>query len=124
MNDEVLARIDALAAKLGVVGEHLWGVLVRQAYIEGAGALFGAVVFALVAGGVLRAAFRAKAAHNPNVKRYGEPVGPWKWEDHPEWLIGGGAVVAMAVFGGSLCAIHAATCLLNPEYAAISKLLP
>lgn len=34
MNQEILDRIDALAAKLGVVGEHLWAVLIRQVYIE------------------------------------------------------------------------------------------
>ena len=36
MSDEILKRVDALAAKLGVVSEKLWGVLVKQAYVDGA----------------------------------------------------------------------------------------
>lgn len=35
MTDEVLKRIDALAAKLGVTADHIWSVLMRQARIEG-----------------------------------------------------------------------------------------
>jgi hypothetical protein len=34
LRDELFARLDAIAAKLGVAAEHLWEVLVRQAYME------------------------------------------------------------------------------------------
>lgn len=34
--EEILKRIDALAEKLGVASEHVWGVLVKQAVLEGA----------------------------------------------------------------------------------------
>ncbi len=34
MTDEILKRIDALAAKLGVTVNHLWAVLVKEARIE------------------------------------------------------------------------------------------
>jgi len=34
MNDELQKELAGLAAKLGVSVEHLWGVLVRQAYID------------------------------------------------------------------------------------------
>lgn len=36
MNEEILKRIDALAAKLGVAAEHVWGVLIKQARVEAA----------------------------------------------------------------------------------------
>ena len=34
MTDEILKRIDAMAAKLGVTAGQMWGVLVKQARIE------------------------------------------------------------------------------------------
>ena len=34
IDSEVLKRIDALAAKLGVAADHVWAVLVRQAQVE------------------------------------------------------------------------------------------
>ena len=40
MSDELNKELAALAAKLGVSVEHLWGVLVRQAYIDGLGTDF------------------------------------------------------------------------------------
>ena len=39
MNDELHKELAALAAKLGVSVEHLWGVLVRQAFIDGLSSL-------------------------------------------------------------------------------------
>jgi hypothetical protein len=50
---EVLKRLDALAQKFGATGEHLWTILVRQAYVEAAEdlcaafTLFGAVAILL-----------------------------------------------------------------------------
>ena len=35
LTEEVLARLDALAAKLGVSVERLWEILVSQAYLSG-----------------------------------------------------------------------------------------
>lgn len=34
MNEEILKRIDALAAKLGVAGTELWRILIRQAGVD------------------------------------------------------------------------------------------
>ena len=53
MSDELNKQLAALAAKLGVSVEHLWGVLVRQAYIDGLSSLV-TVFFCAAAGlGVL-----------------------------------------------------------------------
>lgn len=35
MNDKVLEALQTLAEKLGVTAEHLWGVLLKQAPIDG-----------------------------------------------------------------------------------------
>ena len=50
MSDELNKELAALAAKLGVSVEHLWGVLVRQAYIDGLSSLV--TVFCCAAAGV------------------------------------------------------------------------
>jgi hypothetical protein len=39
MNEELNKRLAELASKLNVSVEHLWGVLVRQAYIDGISSL-------------------------------------------------------------------------------------
>jgi hypothetical protein len=49
MSDELHKELAALAAKLGVSVEHLWGVLVRQAYIDGLSSLV-TVFFCAAAG--------------------------------------------------------------------------
>lgn len=45
MTDEVLKRLDALAAKLGVASAHLWEVLTRQARIEAIEDVFWALMW-------------------------------------------------------------------------------
>lgn len=35
MNDKIAELLEKLAVKLGTTAEHLWGVLVKQAHIEG-----------------------------------------------------------------------------------------
>lgn len=40
ISEELLERLDLLAQKLGVTIDHLWRVLVRQAYIEVCYAIF------------------------------------------------------------------------------------
>jgi hypothetical protein len=40
MNEELNNRLAELASKLNVSVEHLWGVLVRQAYIDGISSLW------------------------------------------------------------------------------------
>jgi hypothetical protein len=50
VSDELHKELAALAAKLGVSVEHLWGVLVRQAYIDGLSSLV--TVFCCAAAGL------------------------------------------------------------------------
>lgn len=47
--EQILQRVDQLAAKLGVTAEHLWEVLLRQARVELYSAcLWAAVIFAAI----------------------------------------------------------------------------
>jgi hypothetical protein len=39
MNEELGKKLAELAARLGTTVEHLWGVLIRQAYIDGVSSL-------------------------------------------------------------------------------------
>ena len=46
MNEELLKRLDALAAKLGTTGEQVWAILVKQARIEAITHALGGLAFA------------------------------------------------------------------------------
>lgn len=56
MNEEVLVRIDALAAKLGVAAGHLWEILIRQAYVN----LAMVALYGIVLGVLFTLAYRAR----------------------------------------------------------------
>jgi hypothetical protein len=53
MNQELNKQLAGLASKLGVSVEHLWGVLVRQAYIDGISSLVTTLVCILLGAGVI-----------------------------------------------------------------------
>lgn len=46
---EIFKRLDAMAEKLGVAAQYLWGVVVKQAYVEGITDLIVTVVLAIAA---------------------------------------------------------------------------
>jgi hypothetical protein len=52
MNEKVFNKateyIDAIAAKLGVAAEHVYGILVRQQYVEGITTILGSLIFVAV----------------------------------------------------------------------------
>jgi hypothetical protein len=47
MNEEILKRLDALAAKLGIASAHLWDVMITQSRIDGVEDLVFAVMYLL-----------------------------------------------------------------------------
>ena len=49
MNDQTVQLLRELAEKFGTTTEHLWGVLIKQAYISGVGDLITSIAFALAA---------------------------------------------------------------------------
>lgn len=115
MNDEVLHRIDALAAKLGVVGEQLWEVLLRQVYVDAAIAAFWMVL--LGAG-----SFFAVRLYVTRKRDIG-----WDLMDdelEPFGVMGVGMLLILTVIAWGVGTEGIITAILNPEFAALSKILP
>lgn len=106
MTDEILKRIDALAAKLSVTADHLYGVLVRQAHITAVVDVFWIVLgFIGIWGGVLWIKKAIKDFDN------GEPF---------FWL-----GIGIICFGALLISINFNECVtgfMNPEYLAVDTL--
>ena len=109
MTDEILKRLDALSAKLGVAAGHLWEILVRQARVDAFEnvllcilSLCGVCVFVRLASWVLKKADEEWAA----------------------FAFGCACVGAVACSIASLvgfCSLW--TPLLNPEYFAFQKIV-
>ena len=63
MNDELNKELASVAAKLHVSVEHIWGVLVRQAYIDGLSSLVTLFCCAVAGLGVLWFFFHRRRKH-------------------------------------------------------------
>ena len=115
MNEELLKRIDLLAEKLSTTGEHLYGVLVTQAYIQ---ATYSVITLALL---VLVTALSVFA--NKKVAKY------YKENDYDMdviHILSGGLWfvyigIGVAIVSSNIMMIL--TCLANPEYFALTKIL-
>jgi heme/copper-type cytochrome/quinol oxidase subunit 2 len=55
MSEELNKQLAELANKLGISVEHLWGVLIKQAYIDGISSLVTVVVCVLLVIGIIYA---------------------------------------------------------------------
>ncbi len=105
MNDEILKRIDLLAAKLGVTVDHLWGVLIRQARIDGIEwVAWGCLWFVLAAG-----------------------LGVWMRVIYKREDGDGDTFITVALFAtgfvlvGLFCLSNTLGLFLNPEYWALKQ---
>ena len=102
MQEELLNRLDALAAKLGVGGEHLWEVLLQQAQVEAWFYSLWAVLGAAVLGaGLIGIAYFIKEEAAP--------------------------IFILPIFAGAIifipCLHRAFTAFYNPEYWALQKIM-
>jgi hypothetical protein len=68
MNEELQKELAGLASKLGTTTEHLWGVLVRQAYIDGVSSLLSSIVCVFLGLGAIGAFYglRRKLQNTPS----------------------------------------------------------
>ena len=114
--DKAMEYIDKLAAKLGVAAEHVYGVLVKQAFANGVtDAIIGAVflMIAVVAGVIIT---------RVTIKSYDSDFGDWDIEWGLLVIVVGLLVILPGVFG-----IYVITegikALINPEYYAIKEIL-
>lgn len=122
MNEQMERLIRELADRLGTTGEHLWGVLVKQAMIVGWVNLIGMALMVSVTVWGLRLVHRKTAPRRTPYQVV---------EDFPEWD-DGKDVIAWTVWTGWLCitVIMVLTslsdsigALINPEYWALNRLL-
>ena len=110
MKEEMLKRLDAIAAKLNVTAEHLWAILVKQARVEALTDIFtvvGSLLVWFVAYKVVRWEFSR--------------------DDNDDDVSTGAVLVSLAAsfiaLVASLIALYSLpTELLNPEYLAFRRL--
>lgn len=121
MDPRTEALIRELADKLGTTGEHLWGVMVRQALISGLTSI-------VICGAMVTVLYFAVIYYRRKTTPQGE-------EKYAEW--GGtfderrdlGQLFLVLFSAGTVVAVvfsveNIATALLNPEYWALKQLLP
>lgn len=110
--DKAMAYIDKLAAKLGVAAEHVYGVLVKQAVVEGATKLGVAFIFALVA--VVISIIIVRVLKRTDNKVTNEIFDGIVWG-----IIIGVVLLVLSI----IIASSGIKAVLNPEYYAIKEIL-
>lgn len=113
--DKALEYIDKLAAKLGIAAEHVYGVLVKQAYANGVtDVLIGVLV---IAAAILLSAYTVRFVKK-RLKTHGmDGVDLFV-------LISFCLVfIVLPVFGGIASVADGIKALVNPEYYAIKEIL-
>ena len=117
LTNEMLQRLDLLAAKLGIATEHLWAVLVQQGTVEG---VYG------VASAILGVVFMAAGLYCTMVMLRVVKRADADWANG--LMIGGifSVLGTIAILGLGcvllLNGINATRYLFNPEYFAICEI--
>ena len=109
MTEEILKRIDVLAAKLNTTGEHIWSILLRQARIEAIEWLCWAIFWAGVCGLCVKGI------------RWCHKSEDSMWNDgFPMTVLGFVGVLTFIFAIGCLSSVS--TPFFNPEYWALKQL--
>jgi hypothetical protein len=118
MNEQALKAIESMAEKLGTTVEFLWGILVRQATVEGIQGIAFFVLTVLAGVGLF---FWWKAwdkGRDDNNSFYYESE---------EFFFSLLMSFSILLLSCSIVAIlnlgHVASCFVNPEYFALNKIL-
>jgi hypothetical protein len=116
VNTEAIGvKLEALAAKLGVAAQHVWGVLTQQAYVEAVGwaawAAFWICIAVIANMGRKRVIAFADAEDNYDSDAYRTAA----------WIASAivWAITAIAVMN---CAVSALSYIANPEFYALQKI--
>jgi hypothetical protein len=104
--ESILARIDALAAKLGVAAAHVYEVLCRQALIAGVWYAIAGLAFLVFAGFLVH-------IYRVNKPRYKDGDIP------PELAL---FFAFMSLVPSGMFFYEATTCLYNPEMYALGQI--
>lgn len=113
MNEKILEALQTLAAKLGVTAEHLWGVLIKQAPIDGTIDFIACVSLVYFNVAFLRLVVRKTLSDDPDWKE-GDAIAAW------------GAVVVLVIISSIIVwrnAVMIIAAFFNPEYWALKQLL-
>lgn len=115
LQKQVFDHIDALAAKLGVAAQFLWGVLLKQAYVEG----WTYIVFYVLWAGAFCgwiAVFR-KFRRLEEESRYNNGEDAWAFVSAIYGIV---MAIALVV---ALCTVPTTlTDFINPSYSALLQL--
>lgn len=127
--DTALAKIlNALADKFGTTVDHLYAVMIRQAYIDGIEACMAIIPVSLLMGGFYRYVEQQlkTVKHDPGYTTDGQPIysgyNDYFSENPGAFVVG--LIIAMVFLGvliGAGCV--AVDCFANPEYYALKQLI-
>lgn len=106
MNEELLKRFDIIANKLGVASEHIYSVLLKEAWLEGFYGIFWVVC------GIICTKFTLKLFKSTNNNSY----------DDNTVIIFLGVLLGIASLVIIICGLIEVTTLFNPEATAIQNL--
>ena len=123
MNEQLQQALTELCAKLGTTVEHLWTVLIRQAYISGVVDLFAILIWTLFCVWSFR--FAQKKTTVPE-KTQGDQYLMADWEEEGKviaWVVWG-AIVGIFLLTAGCSASSIIGSLFNPEYWALKQLIP
>lgn len=122
MNQETLAILNRLAEKFGTTVEHLWGVLVKQAFISAVTDLFHVLTLLIVASAGLVLVYR-KTRTPPETEKDRDPQA--EWDGDPAFYAWCIALTALIPIYVSIIASapNIISGFLNPEYWALQQIL-
>jgi hypothetical protein len=120
MNEELDRQLAQLADKLGVTVQHLWAVLVRQAYIDGISSLATTLVCVLLGIAVTCGFFylRRKFRNTPHE----EQTPPFALLLEPYGFVILGIVLGLIIIIGSDNLYWVVSDFYNPEFYALRHL--
>ena len=120
MNEELNKQLAILSAKLGVSVEHLWGVLIRQAIIDGLSSLL-TVLVCMVLAGIAIFWFVWLGRKYRNVSPDELRLSMWPPPEYARWLLLG-VVLFMLLLVASNNLYWVISDFLNPEFYALRQL--
>ena len=111
--DKAMAYIDKLAAKLGVAAEHVYGVLIKQAMINGATKIVAGSLLLIIA-------IVASVIIMRTIKRSDTDY----WDEEWAAVVVAAIVLVVAPLVVSYFVMASGiTAVINPEYYAIKEIL-
>ncbi len=117
----IVGKLEAMADKLGVTAEHLWGVALQQAQVEVVVIGFAFAGFIASVIGVVYS-LQSCGRHGWSISK------PQSFSPNPPTkscigvIVGGIATLILAI-ASALSFAKFATCCLNPEYFALRSIL-